>query len=251
MSEEREVRDMKSAKKEMEKAFTIVIIIVFIFFMGLCFLISKFFSKPAVSYDSMDDIMVYNTESTEIARIEIVDTYTLAGENYYIFTTDLTGSEKFTLSESEYEEIIGAGNNAVECIVYELQIESNIYSYEYSVFPKHKLSDISDVAWIVSNCGYDEAFRNFAGLKSNEPVEKAYYLPDSTILKLPNYTGRDNNTFYLYLEDNKNDNLVSLTSHLKVYKYSFLGESNFTEEEISKYKGLVDDISTRIAKGCK
>ena len=65
------------------------------------------------------------------ARICIEDTYTKAGVKYYVITTDGSGFSRFILSEDEYGEYIGLGNDAVDCTIYTLYCASDIYKDYY------------------------------------------------------------------------------------------------------------------------
>ena len=197
------------------------------------------FDKRVYAYsdNSRNDISVECTTNTELARITIVDDYVLAGETYYIFKTNVSGNEKFTLSESDYIKYIGEGNNAVECTIYKLSLVSDVYSYKYNLFSDMDLYSNSDIAEILSEN------ENISFVMTDETYAFPY------IKNAYNYKFEDMDSF-TYAICKSDDYTKSVISKMELYQYSFVGDDGFSNNEINEYVEIMHNTNIGVAKKC-
>lgn len=191
--------------------------------------LNESFKEVNVVYEDIENIDATNTTEKVIARIYIKDSYVMGGENYYIFTTSETGKKEFTLSETEYDQYIGIGNDAVEGYEYKFVLESKLLYLPYNTnywYNRHK-----------HTCGYVMA--DFTGGVNEEGM---------TILAV-DYSDYNTNLYGItikpkYKYEGKNNALIM--SESTMYRYSFLGEKAFTDEEIVTYKENFNDDNLQI-----
>lgn len=91
----------------------------------LMFFVTGCGNKKFDLYQGSQDIKITRKSDSGTARINISDTYKKGGEKYFIFSTDITGEQEFTLSEKKYDEYIGNGNDAVDYTSYNMQLEKS------------------------------------------------------------------------------------------------------------------------------
>lgn len=199
-----------------------------------------YMSKEVTAYSNEDDLKIEHTKESKLARIHIVDSYTKGGEKYIVFKTDVSGWHQFTMSEQEYDKYIGLGNDAVDCTIWQLTADNVIYEEKYI---QHKgikrkdiengigKSDISDILWH-HNCGenscivVDRAY-------GKRFQEGTYYIDVLCgVQKGTNY--------YSYIKNN-----------LRVKRLSFLGKTDFSEDEIKEYKAALDKTGKKIVNICR
>lgn len=171
----------------------IMILIIFAVSLILC----SFGTKMNITYDGKESIEANCTSKKCVMRVSIEDSYTMDGENYYVLKTNETEDNKFVLSEKEYNKYIGIDNNAVEGYIYRLELKS-----ELLFKPTYKL--------ITSE--YDEMTDEVdeIDLCSEEPINLSLTFEEANWIK---------------------ENAI-VTSEIAIYRYSFLGESDFTEKDI-------------------
>lgn len=183
--------------------------------------------KSRILYENKDNITTKLSERHETARINITDTYTKSGIKYYIFTTDVSRNRTFTCSEEEYDKYIGLGNNAVDCTIYTLYCASDIYKDYYF------LEDI----------GHLEATENTKDYSFHSDILCSPYYIDSAYGKCFAY-----GDFCLDVENEEGWIIKNSTwtTEMRIQKYSFLGDTEFSEEELEKYKDLMDKVNKSI-----
>ena len=169
------------------------------------------------------------------ARICIEDTYTKAGVRYYVITTDSSGFSRFVLSEDEYSEYIGLGNNAVDYTAWKAACEREILlikcpSGTSSTFPDiyydvlemcQKLNDVkASYGCLAENITY--AYGSF--FKKGE-LEIVREIIDEKAFRMS----------------------FLLKSRLSINRYSFMGDKPFVEHEIKEYEKILDKLNHDIA----
>ena len=68
---------------------------------SLMFFVTGCGNKKFDLYQGSQDIKITRKSDSGTARINFSDTYKKGGEKYFIFTTDITGEQEFTLSEKK------------------------------------------------------------------------------------------------------------------------------------------------------
>lgn len=120
------------------------------------------------------DALCTTTSYESIARINITDKYRLKGGNYYIlsFESIVTHSDhnykspEFVLSETEYNNYFGAGNDAFTTTVYGLRCETTVLTYRNNVSIYSCEVDVSDKKWGDSKI--------YIGMCKNQETHKGY-----------------------------------------------------------------------------
>lgn len=179
-------------------------------------------------YSDKDDIQVEHSANDTLARITIVDTYRKNDVTYHIVKTSVSGDKEWTFSEAEYDELFGLGNDAIDCTVYKLKCTSTIHSKYFSTIIKAashtKLGrinyDSEDISW-------------HHGIPTTDNIKKAYG------------TNFDYGDFYVYAGHSNTKEYIGSTLTLK--RYSFAGESDFTEEEINAYVEVMHRVNVELA----
>ena len=194
---------------------------------------------------SKDTIMINHEATEKMARITIKDEYVKNGIKYYIFTTDISGMTKFTMKESEYDEYIGLGNNAVDCTVYTLDIELPIYEYSnYTFFSKlpDEIHGSVRLAKILNNTEHISV-----GVQATIFSESKAYVKNAYDTEF--YTNQYKisvqkiESSWEFLHNNR---VINQEIHLK--RYSFANETDFSEEEIDNYCKIAENLKADVVK---
>lgn len=187
-----------------------------------------------VQYEDMEDIIVaYHTKESDVAKITIESTYVKDGETYYDFTTSVSGNSVYTFSQAEYNDTFGEGNTAVDCEVYKLKLEADVIGY------KSLLRSRIDNVDIVKMVDYMD---NPYGFEYTYSYPFTYY---DTMCHLFSASKMNTSSSYSCYSINNYASLREdlLAVGLLEYRYSFLGEKDFTDEEIIERKENVDKLS--------
>lgn len=182
--------------------------------------------KETYTYSSKEDIQVEAYSVDKLARITIADTYKKNDVTYYVIQTDVSGDREWTLTEAEYDEIIGLGNDAIDCTVHYLKCNSKIISQSY-----HSLwGSVLDIELSKVLSEFDVKYHTFpsTGIKS--------------IYDMKFNSGE----YYIDTTQTAEEELVK--SKLTLKRYSFVGESAFTEEEIDAYVEFMHKINSETVK---
>lgn len=184
--------------------------------------------STASKYNGIDSIDVSHTSEKTFIRIYIEDTYVMGGEKYYIFKTSETGETEFTLSETDYNKYIGEGNDAVEGYVYKLALESELLHFT------NKISHISDKHLrICTDALYNLNTESTGQVPLNDTDYKYYNTDLYSISITPELMHK--------IKPN-----TIIMSELKICRYSFLGENDFTDKEITTFKEDFDSKNLKI-----
>lgn len=182
--------------------------------------------KNLYTYSNKDDIQVETYSVDTLARITIVDTYKKNDVTYYILQTNVSDDREWTLSEAEYDEIIGLGNDAIDCTVHYLKCNTKIISQSYSPFFGSFLEN-----------ALSEALRKLGA--------KYHNLPSTSIKSI--YDMKFNSGEYYFCTVNSNG-AEWIENKLTLKRYSFMGESSFTEEEINMYVLFMHKVASEMIK---
>lgn len=194
---------------------------------------------PDLKYSGMEDINVEHHVQTQLAKIEIVDIYVKDGVTYYEIMIPVIGNTVYTYSEQEYDDTFGLENTAFDCKIYSLCMKSDVIGREYSSFFSYFF-----------NVGYIAVLKN---IFESLPESNTMLLSDISFTT----TGDDKK----YICDSlSNDGITFATfcqnelagskiySSVSATRYSFLNETDFTTEEIQKYKQELDMMNNHIAQ---
>ena len=155
------------------------------------------------------------------------DSYRKNGEEYYEITTSVSGINVYTFSEKEYEAAFGIGNTAVDCEIYSLTMTVNIVDYEPSILGSQVKRISLDELQSYEN--------NPLGLQMNFTIIE----PNTLTYQKENKDGSVSKYIVERHLTNKGD---TLTVKLKETRFSFLGESDFTEDEIKEREESLDQL---------
>lgn len=197
------------------------------------FLFTGCSDKEEYSYASADIVMEH-TSNSGVARINITDQYTKAGKKYYIFTTDKTNEIYFILSEEEYDKYIGMGNDAVDYTAYTLNFDAPIVKYSYLFIPKNGLP--------VFHGSYGTALSSsdLKALITQMDATKYTFDESYNIIFDPGMSKYD--SFYIYASEYEH-NKCKIGSHLEMQRFSFLGQNDFTEDDINNYYEIMNQTN--------
>lgn len=224
----------------MVKYIVIVAIVVIVVSFAICGIseicLSKgLLDKEIMAYAGKEELDVKLEKENKLARIKIEDSYVKGGVKYLIFTTDVSRQRRFLMSEEEYDKHIGKGNDAVDCTIWRLTENNEVYRAKYLGYPGIDCEDVIkgiqkiDVSWEYggSDCvcvtsAYGKRFRcgDYCITLQCKEEGVVYY--------------------YSFAENN-----------MKIERYSFLGETDFTEEEVEEYKTLLDKAGKDIVEICR
>lgn len=217
------------------KKFNIILMLLLMFFLtGCC-------NKKFDLYQGSQDIKITRKSDSGTARINISDTYKKGGEKYFIFTTDMTGEQEFTLSEKKYDEYIGNDNDAVDYTSYNIQFETSLYKYRKNIFTSI-YSNQDNTVEIINSL---EKYPDIEVYKENE-TSVTY----SSLYIKKYQDNRFNKTDYTVSSESDSKYFTGRsTERLNVTHYSFMGEHDFTDDEVNHYCKVMDEISNNILSG--
>ena len=188
-------------------------------------------TKITDEYESVEDISVEHNSSNEMARITIKDEYTKDSIKYFVFTTNVSGDKKFTLSEADYDKYIGIGNNAVDCTIYNLKLNTTLLNYDGLIIPNSALptgSNDYQTLW--------DTIDKIDNVDANYPAIPSFYISSAYGT---DFTYGEYQIYVPYKSKTMNE-------EINLRRCSFAGESDFTEEEIDDYKQIMDKVSLTI-----
>lgn len=185
-------------------------------------------TKITDEYRGIEDINVEHDFNNKTARITIKDEYTKDNVKYFVFTTDISDDKKFTLSEADYDKYIGNGNDAVDCTIYSLNLNTTLLNYDGLIIPNSALPGSSNDYQTLWNTidKIDNVDANYPAIPSFY-ISSAYgteFLCGEYAIEVPYKT-------------------KTINEEISLCRYSFAGETDFTEEEIDEYKQIMDKVS--------
>lgn len=161
---------------------------------------------PIYQYNESTNQEVLQTTQKVIENILIEETYKTNGGTYFKISSPLFGKETLenknktmVITENEYNEIIGKGNNAIQTDIYTLTITMPIVKYKTS-----KICPLK----------YEKTY-------TTQYAEKTVYKNNSARVKIQ--------------EDSKNKT-KSAIGYIEIRRTAAFGEKDFTEHEIEEYK---------------
>lgn len=204
-----------------------------------------------VVFANKEDIQTEITSCSQIARIHINGTYKKNDVKYYIFTTDISGDREFTLSEYEYDKYIGLDNNAVDCTVYTVSCYSDVYSLKNPPFDFIKNStDLQNMLNNIVNVSCDTSYK----VDNGKDVFHDFVFGSVKEYKAHiNYAdGMYFKNFIITVKRSINSsNRTDISCQTMVSRYSFMGENEFSKEEINQYIETMENLNTEIVKYCR
>ena len=221
-----------------KKLLSLILIFCCIFMMtGCC-------DKVITSYSDNPKIKTEHTSENKVARITITDSYTKSGIKYYIFTTNVSGTRKFILSEKEYDEYIGLENDAVDCTIYYLSLQSEVCKYKYWLISKYKLP---------YNRGFGENYFYYLDdLLGNTPeiiektsyqIKKAYDSSGNEVIFNEDYP-----EYKILMDSNPEVDKEQINASMNLYRYSFVGENDFSKDDIAQYTDVMENVNKGICR---
>lgn len=194
--------------------------------------------KEAYRYNDDEDIKITHTKESTVAKIEIQDSYTKGGQKYFEITTSATGNEIFTYSESEYDKVFGLENDAVDCEIYTLQMESTIAEYKKNYFSEYTALSYFDANELTQFNPEELEFPSYASSSNISSLLNEWSVKCSTYEK-----ERKKVVVHNDYESKSTAESHYLSSKIEETRYSFFGESDFTEEEIENYKEEMNTLN--------
>lgn len=197
------------------------------------------------SYQDCSDIVVSHETETAFARISIKDRFRRDDTDYFIFTTSITGDTEYTFSEEQYEAAFGLSNNAFDCQYYTLTLTAPVVQYKHGWYEDSYVVyfDLDELPVYepyapyfndnLYNMDIPESLFDAASEDLSGCYQKNYYQKDV-----------EKEVVIKKLCPKEVDSTHSLSCEIKLTRYSFLGEEDFTAEEIESYKGELDDLSS-------
>ena len=212
----------------------------------ICMLFLSGCSSDSVQkYTGTEDIETEHHTQEKLAKISVRDTYTKDGITYYEISTTATDNT-YTYTEQEYDEIFGLENDAFDCEIYSLSMTSDIIKhtnrnvFDY-LFDNQWFEPMKNTFYKLLNNNEDIAFTD--GYSIRQLISPSSEADDYMKLICETYSD-DDVTLAVYLKRNSQNQLVYST--LYSTRYSFLGESDFTEEEIDGYRKELDEVNRYI-----
>lgn len=140
------------------------------------------------------------------------------------------------MSEKKYDEYIGNDNDAVDYTSYNIQFETSLYKYRKNIFTSIYSNQDNTVEIINSLEKYPDI-----------EVDKENY----SFLYIKKYQdNRFNKTDYTVSSESDSKYFTGrATERLNVTHYSFMGEHDFTDDEVNHYCKIMDEISNNILSG--
>ena len=204
--------------------------------------------KKVTTFMDSNTINVEHTSEKEMARINIEDSYTKDSVRYYVITSDVSGTAKFTLSEDDYDKYIGLENDAVDCTIYNLELQSDVCEYKYNpLFTK----DLPYNTYTM--CDFMDAVPKIIDGKMYCAADSIFWDEDYYILKTSDSNGNEvcfdlNSQFYsMHISSFPGQRRhKQISSKMELKRYSFAGEKDFSEDEICTYKDVMVTVNTDI-----
>lgn len=135
-------------------------------------------------------------------------------------------NKKFTFFEEEYDKYIGLENDAFDCKIYNLTLTSDVIEYSHTVAGKSDLHKI--------NMKYLSEYAKECNL--DYYIYEEQYLDEKYI-----HISLNNVTVDVCLKHGKNED--NLSTSIQLTRYSFIGDKDFSEDEIDKYIEIMDEIN--------
>lgn len=195
--------------------------------------------KVKNKYSSLDDLDIEVYEENVMARITITDLYTKDNIKYFIFTTNVLGERKFTLSEEEYDKFIGLNNDAVDCTIWHIKSNEDIFQDKYKTVANGNLTCYNLKNHLDENIPGLSSYFYYIGYSYPIGIESACDLE----FKYSDYC--------IDMNDYENEETVYVRSNIDICRYSFLGEKGYTDKEVQEYKEVIDKVSKETADACE
>jgi hypothetical protein len=195
--------------------------------------------KVKNKYSSLDDLDIEVYEENVMARIKITDSYTKDNIKYFIFTTNVSGERKFTLSEEEYDKFIGLNNDAVDCTIWHIKSNEDIFQDKYKTVANGNLTCYNLKNYLDENIPGFGSYSYYVGYSYPIGIESACDLK----FKYSDYC--------IDMNDYENEETVYVRSNIDICRYSFLGEKGYTDKEVQEYKEVIDKVSKETADACE
>lgn len=231
VKEEKEVREKESKKAGytfcdwiLMLAMLLGILLLFMYMI----MSSEKMEKPAPNIGKVSE--------QKTARIHLVDTYKKQGVKYYVFKTDISGTAKFVLSEEDYGKHIGIGNDAVDCTVYKL-------FYKSPIFQKTDLL-------IKREYTLEKLLEEMKVLQGIE-VEKNPFDDKKISVIYTNGKWFDYDEYSIFMVDSRFNKCHEIYSEFSISRYSFIGETDFTQKEVTEYQEIISWTNERIENLCE
>lgn len=226
----------------------LIIVFVWAFLAGVLkfFMRLGCFCKEVTAYSGKEDLNFVHTEESKLARVNIVDSYTKNGVKYLSFTTNVSGERTFLMSEDEYDKHFGKGNDAVDCTIWSLTERNTIYREKYYFYSGIKTKDVKAAMY-----------------KLREPGDMEFRIPYNHLREIKvmvaNGVKFDDGDYDIqahfgvpWVDDMMSwKYFCSVANDFSKQRYSFLGESDFTTEEIEEYKKAIDKVESDIVDICR
>ena len=165
-----------------------------------------------------DNITANVVKTNKTLFVENKKVFKKEGESCVSFELD---GKSFILTENEYNKYVGADNDAVDTEIYTLKLSSDyvdtkiMWHNDRSSFVPKVLDSLG-----VANTYIPDSVKSIYSLEL-EPFDSYTITYDELTHKLPQYSSKG-----------------------EIVRYSFLGQSNFTNDEIEEYKNNVKDFNT-------
>ena len=206
-----------------------------------------------------DTLKFQTTEKNVEARITIKDTYTKNNITYRTFTTDVTEYKEFTLSEAEYDEFIGLNNNVLDCTIWSLSCDTDIYKYQYirngenGYFANrgpYAILDImtdSDITFSEIDKKINERkYSFFSSIYDNRRNESVY---------IESVDGQDFSKEQYFIKYKSKGKGLYCNGIVKrsflTERYSFIGDHAFSKEDIAAYKKVITHGDKEMVEACR
>lgn len=226
----------------------LIIVLAWAFIAGTMEFLRKrgFFCKEITAYSGKEDLNFVHTKENKLARVNIVDSYTKNGVKYLSFTTSVSGERTFLMSEDEYDKHFGKGNDAVDCTIWSLTERNTIYREKYCFYSGIKTKDVKAAMY---------KLRELGGMEFRIPYN---HLREIKVM-VANGVKFDDGDYNIQavFEEPLYDDMMSeryfssVANAFSKQRYSFLGESDFTAEEIEEYKKAIDRVESDIVEICR
>ena len=226
----------------------LIIVLVLVLIAGAMEFLRKrgFFCKEITAYSGKEDFYLAHTAESKLARVNIVDSYTKNGVKYLSFTTNVSGERTFLMSEDEYDKHFGKGNDAVDCTIWSLTEMNVIYREKYYFYSGIKTKDVKAALYKLCEPGDMEFRTPYNHLREIKVMVGNGVKFDDGDYDIQAHFGEP------WVEDMVSwKYFCSVADDFSKQRYSFLGESDFTTEEIEEYKKAIDRVESEIVNICR